>query len=208
MDTDFIEYAFEAFSQENETSRTTYEGSGLGLAIAKNLVKRLNGEIELKSKKGSGTTVTMTIPFKIGEEINGLKKQEEIFLTGKRALVAEDNEINMEIIKFMLEDNGILVECVYDGLEVVKKFEESKPGYYDMILMDIMMPKLNGWDTARRIRSMKRFDANEIPIIAMSANAFADDIINSYISGMNKHLTKPLDETKLLEAIKESLISF
>ena len=205
MDEGFIEHAFEVFLQENETSRTRYGGSGLGLAIAKKLVKRLNGEIELKSKKGSGTTVTMTIPFKIGEELEEIKAQEEISLEGKRALVAEDNEINMEIIKFMLEDNGILVECVYDGLEVVKKFEESKPGYYDMILVDIMMPNLNGWDTARRIRSMRRFDASIIPIIAMSANAFAEDIMNSYTVGINKHLTKPLDEIKLLEAIRQTL---
>ena len=205
MDEGFIEHAFEVFSQENETSRTRYGGSGLGLAIAKKLVKRLNGEIELKSKKGSGTTVTMTIPFKIGEELEEIKAQEEISLEGKRALVAEDNEINMEIIKFMLEDNRILVECVYDGLEVVKKFEESKPGYYDMILVDIMMPNLNGWDTARRIRSMRRFDASIIPIIAMSANAFAEDIMNSYTVGINKHLTKPLDEIKLLEAIRQTL---
>ena len=105
----------------------------------------------------------------------------------------------------MLEDQRIYVECVNDGLEVIKKFEKSKIGYYDVILLDIMIPNLNGWDTTRKIRSMKRTDASTIPIIAMSANAFAEDIINSYISGMNEHLTKPLNEEKLLEVLKKSI---
>ena len=207
MSEGFIEHAFEAFSQENETSRTKYEGAGLGLTIAKKLVERLDGKIEIKSKKGSGTTVIMIIPFKIGEakKIKIIKKQEEVSLEGRRALVAEDNEINMEIVKMMLEDQRIYVECVNDGLEVIKKFEKSKIGYYDVILLDIMMPNLNGWDTTRKIRSMKRTDASTIPIIAMSANAFAEDIINSYISGMNEHLTKPLNEEKLLEVLKKSI---
>ena len=207
MSEGFIGHAFDAFSQENETSRTKYEGSGLGLTIAKKLVERLEGKIEIKSKKGSGTTVIMTIPFKIGEvkKVNTIKKQEEVSLEGRRALVAEDNEINMEIVKMMLEDQGICVECASDGVEVLEKFEKSKFGYYDVILLDIMMPNLNGWDTTRKIRSMKRLDASTIPIIAMSANAFAEDIINSHISGMNEHLTKPLNEEKLLEVLKKSI---
>ena len=121
-----------------------------------------------------------------------------------RALLAEDNELNMEIAKFMLEDQGICVDCAVDGEEAVQKFEASAPGYYDVIFMDIMMPKLNGWDATRRIRAMKRADAWDIPIIAMSANCFAEDIINSRISGMNLHLSKPIDEGKLLHAVKES----
>ena len=122
-----------------------------------------------------------------------------------RALIAEDNELNMEIAKFMLENNGICVECAADGAEAVEKFEKTQPGYYDVIFMDIMMPNMNGWDAARKIRSMKRPDAGTIPIIAMSANAFSDDIINSRISGMNQHLTKPLDEAKLLEELKSCM---
>ena len=122
-----------------------------------------------------------------------------------RALLAEDNELNMEIAKFLLENNGIRVEGVENGLEAVKKFQSSEPGYYDVIFMDIMMPEMNGWDATRKIRSMKRPDAGSIPIIAMSANAFAEDIISSRISGMNEHLTKPLDETKLLTELKKCI---
>lgn len=129
----------------------------------------------------------------------------ELSFEGMRALIAEDNELNMEIAKFMLENNGIRVECAADGEEAVKKFEKAQPGYYDVIFMDIMMPNMNGWDAARKIRSMKRTDAGTIPIIAMSANAFSEDIINSRISGMNQHLTKPLEEAKILAELKECL---
>ena len=207
MSEEFIGHAFEMFSQENQTSRTQYEGSGLGLSIAKKIVGYLGGKIELESRKGVGTTVIMTVPFRIG--ITGpFEKRtvpEGISLEGKRALVAEDNELNMEIVKFMLEDHGIVVDCVADGLEAVKKFEENEPGYYDVIYMDIMMPNMNGWDATRKIRSMQRPDAGTIPIIAMSANAFAEDIINSRISGMNRHIAKPLDAESVLNVFKECI---
>lgn len=203
----FIPHAFEMFSQENETCRSRYEGTGLGLAIAKKMADRLGGTIEIKSKKNIGTTVTVTIPFKIGEEqkTERVQSSEETSLKGLRALVVEDNELNMEIAKFMLENNGICVECAFNGLEAVKKFEKAAPGHYDVIFMDIMMPEMNGWDAARKIRSMRRRDAGTIPIIAMSANAFAEDIINSRISGMDRHLTKPLEEKKLLAAFRECM---
>ena len=207
MSEEFIGHAFEMFSQENQTSRTQYEGSGLGLSIAKKIVGYLGGKIELESRKGVGTTVIMTVPFRIG--ITGpFEKRtvpEGISLEGKRALVAEDNELNMEIVKFMLEDHGIIVDCAEDGLEAVKKFEENEPGYYDVIYMDIMMPNMNGWDATRKIRSMQRPDAGTIPIIAMSANAFAEDIINSRISGMNRHIAKPLDAESVLNVFKECI---
>ena len=149
----------------------------------------------------------MTLPFKIGEEqkTESAENREETSLKGLRALVVEDNELNLEIAKFMLENNGICVECASNGLEAVKRFEEAAPGHYDVIFMDIMMPEMNGWDAARKIRSTKRRDAGTIPIIAMSANAFAEDIINSRISGMNQHLTKPLEEKKLLAAFRECM---
>ena len=207
MNEDFIEHAFDMFSQENQTSRTNYEGTGLGLAIAKKIINRMGGTIKINSKKGIGTTVILTVPLKIGEEetIAETVDYKKVSVEGLRALIAEDNELNMELAKFMLENNGIQVECAKDGAEAVKRFEESEPGYYDAIYMDIMMPNLNGWDATRKIRSMKRPDSAEIPIIAMSANTFAEDIINSRISGMNRHLTKPLDEAKLLNALKECL---
>ena len=208
MSESFLEHAFEPFTQENETSRSRYEGTGLGLAIAKKIVDRLDGEIAIESKKGVGTTVTMTFPFRIGEPVEQEKNvnYEEIPVEGLRVLLAEDNELNMEIAKFMLEDHGIHVECAADGEEAVQKFEKSEPGYYDVIFMDIMMPKLNGWDATRRIRALKRTDAGNVPIIAMSANTFAEDIINSRISGMNLHLSKPIDEGKLIRAVKEGVL--
>ena len=151
----------------------------------------------------------MTIPFKIGEAEKArkledfVKDQNTISLEGLRALVVDDNELNREIASFILEDNGLLVDCAKDGLEAIGKFEKSEPGYYDVILMDIMMPKINGLDATRKIRALKRLDAKTIPIIAMSANAFVEDIMNSKIAGMNMHLAKPLDETKLIEALKQ-----
>ena len=212
MSEEFARHAFEMFSQENKTSRTQYEGTGLGLAIAKKITERLGGTIEIKSKKNCGTTVTMTIPFKTGvqnlmqytENVN-TESTEDIPLEGLHALIAEDNELNLEIAKFMLEEKGICVECAADGKEAVAKFEESEPGYYDVIFMDIMMPYMNGWDATRKIRTLQRPDADKIPIIAMSANAFAEDIINSHISGMNWHLTKPIDADKLMTALKECI---
>ena len=212
MSEEFAGHAFEMFSQENKTSRTQYEGSGLGLAIAKKITERLGGTIEIKSKKGCGTTVIMTIPFKTRvqnlmqytEDVN-TESTEDIPLEGLRALIAEDNELNLEIAKFMLEEKGICVECAADGKEAVEKFAESAPGYYDVIFMDIMMPYMNGWDATRKIRTLQRPDADKIPIIAMSANAFAEDIINSHISGMNWHLTKPIDADKLMTALKECI---
>ena len=212
MSEEFAGHAFEMFSQENKTSRTQYEGTGLGLAIAKKITERLGGTIEIKSKKNCGTTVTMTIPFKTGvqnlmqytENVN-TESTEDIPLEGLHALIAEDNELNLEIAKFMLEEKGICVECAADGKEAFEKFKESEPGYYDVIFMDIMMPYMNGWDATRKIRTLQRPDADKIPIIAMSANAFAEDIINSHISGMNWHLTKPVDADKLMTALKECI---
>ena len=156
--------------------------------------------------------IEKTIPFKTGvqnlmqytENVN-TESTEDIPLEGLHALIAEDNELNLEIAKLMLEEKGICVECAADGKEAVAKFEESEPGYYDVIFMDIMMPYMNGWDATRKIRTLQRPDADKIPIIAMSANAFAEDIINSHISGMNWHLTKPIDADKLMTALKECI---
>lgn len=205
MSESFVEHAFDMFAQENEISRSKYEGCGLGLAIARKVADLLGGTIEIRSQKGKGTTVLITIPFRIGEktEIQKAAPREEVAVEGLRVLVVEDNELNMEIAKYMLEENGMQVECAEDGVEAVNKFEQSEPGYYDIICMDIMMPNMNGWDAARKIRSMKRTDARSVPMIAMSANSFTEDIINSHIAGMNRHIAKPLDMKKLLSAIKE-----
>lgn len=204
MSQDFIKHAFDLFAQEDSSSRSTYQGTGLGLPIAKKLVDYMHGEIHLESEKGVGTTVFIQIPFKLGKRIeNKPKFTESVSLEGLRALVAEDNDLNMEIVKYMLERNGIQVVCAKDGQEVISLFEQSQINEFDFILMDIMMPKLNGLDATRKIRSLMRPDAKRIPIIAMSANAFVEDMLNSKIAGMNMHLAKPLDETKLINALKQ-----
>ncbi|CCX66571.1 putative uncharacterized protein [Firmicutes bacterium CAG:791] len=210
MSEEFLPHAFEMFAQEKETSRTGYEGSGLGLTIARELALRLGGNIALTSQKGKGTTVRAELPFRISdrEELAlcpESKERENVSPEGRRALLVEDNELNMEIAQFMLESNGILTDEASDGEEAVAKFAASAPGDYDMIFMDIMMPKMNGWDAARTIRAMQREDAETVPIFAMSATCFAEDIVNSRIAGMNEHLTKPLNEKKLLEVIRKYL---
>ncbi len=207
MSREFAEHAFDLFSQEDESSRSNYKGTGLGLPIAKKLTERLHGSIRLESEKGVGTTAILELPFEIGDpdDIQAAEKSKNVSLQGLRILVAEDNELNMEIAKFILEAQGVIVECAGNGREAVWMFEESEPGYYDVILMDIMMPELNGLDATRKIRALPREDAEEIPIIAMSANALADDVIKSRLAGMNEHLTKPLDGKKIIEAIQKCI---
>lgn len=204
MSQDFIKHAFDLFAQEDSSSRSTYQGTGLGLSIAKKLVEYMHGNIQLESEKGIGTTVSIQIPFKLGKSIeNKNNRNQQISLEGLCVLVAEDNDLNMEIVEYMLERNGIQVVCAKDGQEVIDLFEKSEVNEFDFILMDIMMPKLNGLDATRKIRSLKRQDAKTVPIIAMSANAFVEDMLNSKIAGMNMHLAKPLDETKLINALKQ-----
>ena len=211
MSEDFIAHAFDMFSQERKTSRSRYEGTGLGLAITKQFVDRMDGSIELKSKAGVGTTVIVKIPFKIGtQDKNSNLSDKPVSLDdysveGMRALVVEDNELNMEISRCILEDSGMEVTCAVDGQEAVEIFEKSAPDYFGVIYMDIMMPRMNGLDAARTIREMKRRDARRVPIIAMSANAFAEDIINSRLAGMNVHLAKPLDAEKMIAALKQCM---
>ena len=211
MSEDFIAHAFDLFSQEIKTSRSRYEGTGLGLAITKQLVDRMDGSIELKSKVGVGTTVIVKIPFKIStqDKISNLSDKpvslDDYSVEGMRALVVEDNELNMEIARCILEESGMEVTCAVDGQEAVEIFEKSAPDYFGVIYMDIMMPRMNGLDAARTIREMKRRDARRVPIIAMSANSFAEDIINSQLAGMNVHLAKPLDAEKMIIALKQCM---
>ena len=211
MSEDFIAHAFDMFSQESKTSRSRYEGTGLGLAITEQLVDRMDGSIELKSKVGVGTTVIVKIPLKIGtqDKNSNLSDQpvslDDYSVEGMRALVVEDNELNMEIARCILEDSGMEVTCAADGQEAVEIFGKSALDYFGVIYMDVMMPRMNGLDAARIIREMKRRDAMRVPIIAMSANAFAEDIINSRLAGMNAHLAKPLDAEKMIVALKQCM---
>lgn len=197
-----------AFTQEAETSRTQYQGAGLGLAITKQLVERMGGQMKIESTLGVGTKLMIELPFSIGEKstIHATGQNfDEISVEGIRALVVEDNELNRDIATFMLENHGIEVTPAVDGQEAVEIFEKSAPGYFGAIYMDIMMPRMNGLDATRAIRAMKRRDAHVIPIIAMSANAFADDIINGRLAGMNRHLAKPVDEDRMIRALRECM---
>lgn len=197
-----------AFTQEAETSRTQYQGAGLGLAITKQLVERMGGQMKIESTLGVGTKVMIELPFGIGEKstIHATGQNfDEISVAGIRALVVEDNELNRDIATFMLESHGIEVTPAVDGQEAVEIFEKSAPGYFGVLYMDIMMPRMNGLDATRAIRAMKRRDAHVIPIIAMSANAFADDIINGRLAGMNRHLAKPVNEDSMIRALRECM---
>ncbi len=210
MSDDFLSQAFEMFAQEEKVHHTKYMGSGLGLSIAKKLVDRLHGSIEIRSNKGEGTTVVVKLPFKIGKpsRVEYYGDYQCISLEGRRVLSVDDNELNRDVVRFLLEENGLKVEEAEDGQEAVDKFAKAEPGYYDVIFMDIMMPGISGWEAAEQIRAMKRWDADKVPIIAISANAFADDIVSSKLAGMDMHLAKPLSEVKMLDAMKQCLSKY
>lgn len=207
MSEEFIEHAFDMFAQEKESSRSQYDGTGLGLTIAKALADKMGGTIEFQSKQGVGTTAIIKIPFKLGPQDISSKttNYDNVSVEGMQVLVVDDNELNVEIAKCMLENSGMKVTCAADGQEAVELFEKSEPGYYGAIFMDVMMPRMNGLEATKTIRNMKRSDAWNVPIIAISANAFIEDILNSKQAGMNAHLAKPLDVNKLLEALKKCL---
>ena len=205
MSREFQQYAFEPFSQEGRQEvRTLYEGSGLGLSIVKALVQQMNGRLEFSSEEGAGTAFHVTLPFTIDPAPPAAAPDSEsphVDLTGVRVLLAEDNELNREIAQFFIEQSGGTVLPVHNGREAVECFAASAPGEIDLILMDVMMPVMNGYEATRRIRGMPRPDAASIPILAMSANAFQDDIQKSRAAGMDEHLPKPLSTENLLAAI-------
>lgn len=204
MSPEFQKQAFDIFTQENNTSRTNYEGTGIGLSIVKKLVDLMQGDIQLESEAGKGTTFTITIRFAIDQEYyrEGKTEEEESdSLEGIHILVVEDNELNMEIAEFMLTEKGAVLTKAGNGQEAVEIFRDSSPGGFDIILMDIMMPEMDGLEATRTIRAMERTDAASIPIFAMSANSFDDDIRKSREAGMNEHLSKPLDAKKMVEMI-------
>ena len=204
MSKEFQKHAFEIFTQEHKTARTTYSGSGLGLSVVKKTVELLGGKIDFVSEEGKGTVFMVELALKIDkvyEEAQNKKEQEAVSISGLHILVAEDNELNLEIETYMLEEQGAVVTPAKDGKEAVDIFEASELNTFDIILMDIMMPKMNGLEAAKAIRSLKRKDALEVPIFAVSANAFSDDIAASKASGMNEHLSKPIDFEKMMQVI-------
>lgn len=206
MSEEFQKRAFETFAQEQDAARTTYSGTGLGLPIAKKLVEHMGGTIDFVSEQGKGTTFTIVLRLEIDKNYHAMDTDAKVIeesITGTKILLVEDNELNMEISQYMLTEKGAIVTTAFDGQEAVQKFEESDPGDYDIILMDIMMPVMDGLEATRCIRALKRADAKTIPIIAMSANAFADDMARSKAAGMNAHLSKPLEFDEVYATIHQ-----
>ncbi|MDY3918410.1 MAG: ATP-binding protein [Candidatus Limivivens sp.] len=205
MSPDFLAHIFDEFSQEESSARTQYKGTGLGMAITRRYVELMGGTISVESEKGKGSTFVVELPMELTDESN-VQKQDlpaaTANLKGIKILLAEDNDLNAEIASIQLEDLEMTVTRAADGKEAVTLFLENPPGTFDVILMDIMMPVMNGYEAARAIRAMEdRRDAHTIPIIAMTANAFAEDIQESLNAGMNAHIAKPLKISRVTSEI-------
>ena len=209
MTEEFQEHLFEPFMQERSSARTTYEGVGLGLSIVKKLVDALDGTITFHSQKNVGTTFFVRLPFQIDHEFyhseETVQESGEECLNDVNVLLVEDNELNMEIAEFLVSEHGAKVTKAWNGKEAVEAFQASEPGFFDLILMDIMMPEMDGLEATRAIRALDRPDAATVLISAMSANAFPDDVQRSLDAGMNAHIAKPLDEAKVMEVLEKLL---
>ena len=202
----FQKRIFEPFAQEHAGSRTKFAGTGLGMPITKKLVEKMGGTISFESKEGTGTTFVIRIPFQIDADMKDRTETEEkteASIQGLHVLLAEDNELNMEIAEFVLQNEGTVVTKAWNGQEAVDIFRKSSPGEFDVILMDIMMPVMNGYEAAKMIRSLDREDAKVIPIIAMTANAFTEDKMRAKEAGMDEHIAKPVDGKLLVKVINE-----
>ena len=207
MSEDFQTKIFDEFSQENDGARTSYKGTGLGMAIAKKYVDLMGGKIEVSSRQGVGSTFTVEIPLLIAERVLTEEKEKlrkKIDLHGLHVLLAEDNDLNAEIAVALLEEQGMIVTRAADGKSALAQFCNTAPGTFDLILMDIMMPEMNGYETTKAIRNLSdRPDGKEIPIIAMTANAFAEDVQAALNAGMDDHVAKPMDMNILISAIEK-----
>ena len=204
MAEEFQKYVFEPFAQEHAGSRTKFSGTGLGMPITKKLVEKMGGTITFESKKGVGTTFVIRVPFKTDPNADKREEQTNVSeksIKGLHILLAEDNELNMDIAEFVLRKEGAEVTKAWNGQEAVELFRNSEPGEFDVILMDIMMPVMNGYEAAKMIRSLDREDAKAIPIIAMTANAFTEDRIRVKEAGMDEHVAKPVDAELLIKVI-------
>ncbi len=207
MSEEFQKRAFDAFAQEERTAQAAYTGTGLGLAIAKELTELMGGTIEMESTEGVGTKFTMEFTFKIdsGRHLRKMAEHKAVDLAGMHALLAEDNDLNAEIAEMLLTDMGLTVERVANGKLAVDAFAAAEPGVYDLVFMDVMMPEMDGLKAARAIRALDRPDAKTTPILAMTANAFQDDIQASLDAGMNAHITKPLYRERIEEAVAKAM---
>ena len=201
----FLEHIFDPFTQENTDARSVYQGTGLGMAIVKGLVEQMGGQIQVSSRVNVGSTFVVTLPFEIAEPVQAEASKEKdgtpADIRGMRLLLVEDNELNAEIARLLLEDKGAVITRVGDGQQALDLFREEPAGSFDGILMDVMMPVMDGLTATRAIRGLDRPDAKTIPIIAMTANAFAEDAAKCFAAGMNAHLSKPLDIRKVISTI-------
>lgn len=198
MKPEFLDHIFEAFSQENGGSRAKYKGTGIGMAISKSLAELMGGTILVESELDVGSTFTVILPFKI-DTVHEIKAPKTVVsVKGTKVLLVEDNELNAEIAQSILEDEGIKVTLAENGRQAVETFESNPPGTFDIILMDIMMPEMNGYEATKAIRDLNREDAAAIPIFAMTANAFEEDKKAALEAGMNSHISKPIDFSVLL----------
>ena len=208
MAEEFQKHIFEPFAQEHAGSRTRFSGTGLGMPISKKLIEKMGGTITFESAEGIGTTFVIRVPFKIDLDVDIREEQADVSeksIKGLHILLAEDNELNMEIAEFVLQNEGAEVSKAWNGEETVELFRKSESGEFDAILMDIMMPVMNGYEATKMIRSLDREDAKVIPIIAMTANAFTEDRLRAKEAGMNEHIAKPFD-VKLLVKIIHKLV--
>jgi signal transduction histidine kinase/ActR/RegA family two-component response regulator len=202
MSEEFLTKIFEPFCQEDNGSRTTYKGTGLGMSITKQLVEQMGGTITVESKLNQGSCFTVEITFEVSkEEAVKKKNMANVNFDGMRVLLVEDNELNMEIAEEILTDKGLQVTTAVDGVQAVDTFMLSKPGTFDAILMDIMMPHMNGYEATRAIRTSSHEEAATIPIIAMTANAYAEDVAKAIEAGMNAHISKPIDMNHLFSVL-------
>ena len=203
MSEEFAEHIFEPFTQEHAENRSSYQGTGLGMSIVKNLINKMKGTITLETKQGEGSTFTITLPVKLDtvcfEETE--TEEEETSIEGMKILLVEDNDLNLEVAQYILEDAGAEIIVARNGLESVDLFEQSESVSFDVILMDVMMPVMDGLTATKRIRKLKRKDARTVPVIAMTANVFNEDIIAAKEAGMNEHIAKPLDFDKLIHTL-------
>ena len=206
MSEDFLKNIFQPFVQADQGARSQYKGTGLGMAIVKELLERMGGTIQIDSVENQGTTIHVVIPFEIAEESAAVQEMSELpkeNLSGRRILLVEDNELNREIAAFLLKDEGISVTEAEDGQQAVECFLKMPEGYYDAVLMDIMMPVMDGYQATREIRGSGKKDAAMIPIIAMTANAFAEDKRKTMEAGMDAHLSKPINVPELMDTIRK-----
>ena len=206
MSEEFQKHIFEPFTQEQKGGGSKFGGTGLGMPITRNLIEKMDGTITFESEKGKGTVFVVTIPFKVAPDMQNQEEKQLVLedsIKGLNLLLVEDNELNMEVAEFIIKNEGATVTKAWNGQEALRIFEKSSPGEFDAILMDVMMPVMSGYEATKQIRSLDREDAKEIPIIAMTANAFAEDRIKSKEAGMSEHIAKPIDMKLLVRVIAQ-----